>query len=586
MLDFIHMVKNPLEDEYNTDLLSGKIDYTLEELVDITMHEAEAISNIKIEEVTIERDMDNIDLNEHKVNINFKKKNPEVDIPKFKYIQDGYYEEMTFKIRITTNLNEKVINKKILVPVNVDGFFIINGKKAKAIWQLCEASVYTQRGKITLKSRMPIIMYKGKSHHMKDIHDTEYEFYPYSYAMEIRARRRQGATAKNKNRYINPMMIFAAKMGVFNALKFMGVDHAIDIVQKVKNDETYYRYFKLDEVYIKVDKAIFDENVIVRSIVGMLTYLTSAAHHPVNWDNLEDRSYWICRLGYVGAVDNNLEKYREKGKTTLLMIERPLDELTRMNLRVPEPYKQSIYTIIRWMIYEFDHLKVKVNIDMNNKRIRRNEAIIKATLGRKLSENINKVISKKSSSRDNNMETLLEIFSFPSSIIVNGMNNLNDIIKPDDMVNDLTILQDMAFTAKGPESLGENSTKNVKTSMRDLHLSMMGKIDLNCTSNSDVGLSGSLTPFVKLYDRFFFSPDKEPCHTMYDTVKFIQENGHDIHKGNVEKIKVINKDTGEVIYQDAIPLVTSNHDDFDKSLNKYDSLFNIENERIEIIEKE
>ena len=141
MLDFIHMVKNPLEDEYNIDLLTGKIDYTLEELVDITMHEAEAISNIKIEEVTIERDMDNIDLNEHKVNINFKKKNPEVDIPKFKYIQDGYYEEMAFKIRITTNLNEKVIVKKILVQVNVDGFYIINGKKAKAVWQLCEASV-------------------------------------------------------------------------------------------------------------------------------------------------------------------------------------------------------------------------------------------------------------------------------------------------------------------------------------------------------------------------------------------------------------------------------------------------------------
>lgn len=585
MLDYIHMVKNPLRDEYNTGLLTGSIDYSLEELVDITMHEAEAISNIKIEEVTIERDMDNIDLNEHKVNINFKKKNPEVDIPKFKYIQDGYYEEMAFKIRITTNLNEKVIVKKILVPVNVDGFYIINGKKAKAVWQLCEASVYTQRGKITLKSRMPIIMYRGKSHHMTDINGNMYEFYPYSYAMEIRARRRHGAAGKNKNRYINPMMIFAAKMGVFNALKFMGVNHAIDIVQKVKNDEEYFIYFALDNVFIKVDRIAFEESVIIRSVVGMLTYLTSAKH-KVSWDCLDDRGYWICRLGYVGATDDNLEKYREKGKTTLLMIERPLDELTRMNLRVPEPYKESIYTIIRWMIYEFDSLKVKVNIDMNNKRIRRNEAIIKATLGRKLSENINKVISKKSSSRDNNMETLLEIFSFPSSIIVNGMNNLNDIIKPDDMVNDLTILQDMAFTAKGPESLGENSTKNVKTSMRDLHLSMMGKIDLNCTSNSDVGLSGSLTPFVKLYDRFFFSPEREPCYNMYDTIKFIQEKGHDVRENPDDKIQYIDKNTGEIIINDAIPLVTSNHDDFDASLHKYDNLFDIENEVIEIVEKE
>ncbi len=584
MLDYIHEIKNPYEDQYNLDLLTGSMDYTMEELVMLTMKEAEAIGNITIEEVTTTYDMDEIDINEHKVNINFKKKKA-AEIPKNKYIQTGQYAEMAFKIRIKTNLNEKTIIKKILIPVKVDGFFLVNGKKAKAVWQICEASVYTQRNKITLKSRMPIVVYKTPQHYMTSTTDVQYDFSPYSYAMDIKSRRHKVASSKNKNRWINPMMIFSAKMGLNQAIKFMGVSDAVDIVESYKEHDTiYFEFFKVNDVYIKVDRAILEENLLVRSIVGMIYYLAST-DHPLTWDNIDDRDYWICRIGYVGAVDKNLEKYREKGKTTMLMIERPLDEITKLNLRVPPAHKYSMYTILRWMIYEFDNLKVKVNIDMNNKRIRRNEAIVKATLGRKLSENINKVISKKSSSRENNMDTLLEIFCFPSSIIINGMNNLNDIIKPDDLVNDLTILQDMAVTMKGPESLGETQSKNVKTTMRDLHPSMLGILDLNCTSNSDVGMSGSLTPFVKLYDRFFFSPNPEPDSTMYETVKFIKDNSQASINHEGDTITIVDKN-GEVVYHDVSPLVVSNKYDFNESLEKYNGLFNIDNEPILIVEKE
>lgn len=45
---------------------------------------------------------------------------------------------------------------------------------------------------------------------------------------------------------------------------------------------------------------------------------------------------------------------------------------------------------------------------------------------------------------------------------------------------------------------------------------MVGTLDLFTTSNSDCGMSGSITPFVKLYDGFFFTPDGEPCDTRYN----------------------------------------------------------------------
>lgn len=44
---------------------------------------------------------------------------------------------------------------------------------------------------------------------------------------------------------------------------------------------------------------------------------------------------------------------------------------------------------------------------------------------------------------------------------------------------------------------------------------MVGTLDLFTTSNSDCGMSGAIVPFVKLYDGFFFTPEREPCRARY-----------------------------------------------------------------------
>lgn len=517
MKDYIHMYNHPATDFYNMDFLTGSMDYSIEDLVVICMKELEAISNITIESVETIYDMDEIDINEHMINKNYKKKRDDTEIPKFKYMSTDTYAEMRFGIRIKTNLNEKFIVKKILIPVQVDGYYTINNKKSKAIWQLLEASVYTQRGRITLKSRMPIIIYKSKNRPIVDVNGEIYNVRPFSYAMDTRGKKRRApnVSKRNKNKFINPMMIFAAKVGVHKAIKFMGMENAIKIVETAVPDSPKYLYFPLDEVFIRVHKKMFDELRMVQSVVGMLCNLGNR-DYPVEWSNLDETNYWIARVGFIGAPkDKQLKSYYEKGKTAILMIERLYDTLTKLNLRLPDSQKDTIYTILRWMMYEYDNLRQKDNIDITTKRIRKNEYIVKSSLGRKLSENINKIIPKLSESRQNSMDTLFEIFNFPSNIILNGMKNLNDLIKNDDIVNDMAILQDMAYSSKGPESLGENSTKNVMLRMRDIHPSFIGKIDPNCSSNSDVGMSGgSIVPTVTLYDKFFFCEEREPCDNM------------------------------------------------------------------------
>ena len=585
MRDTVHLLKNPLEDDYNIDFIKSVNDYKIEDLVVMSMKEVEAISNITIESYGVNYNYDEIDINEHKVNINFKRKNPyDVKIPKYKYLVDSYYADMWFNIKIETNLNVNVITKHILIPMLTDdGYFILNGKKAKAIWQMVEASVYTQRGKTTLKSRMPIIMYKTVTKEMTDTDGNVYTFKPYSYAMDTSSKNKRfvkKTSNKAKNKFINPFCIFAAKIGLLGAIQFMAIERFVSIVQK---DELEYHdrfaYFPMDTLYIRVEKIAL-ENELVASLVGMLTML-GTDEFPITWENVNDTSYWVCRIGIVGTKhDKPLPEFYNKGITTIMMIERLLDNMTIRNLRLPEAHKRNIYEILRWMIVQFDELKVKDNIDINNKRVRKNEYIIKATLGRKINDNINRVITHRSDSRQNTIDALLEIFNFGDDIIINGMRNINDLIKSDDITNDLTLIEDLAYSSKGPEALGDGSSKNVMVRMRDVHPSFMGKIDCECTSNSDIGMSGSFVPYVQIYDGFYFTPEKEPDSKLFDINSKIDLDSITTD----EEPQVINFATGEI--KPLVNLNCENKEAFNDSLKDRDDQFGIEYEPITIVEHE
>ncbi len=72
-------------------------------------------------------------------------------------------------------------------------------------------------------------------------------------------------------------------------------------------------------------------------------------------------------------------------------------------------------------------------------------------------------------------------------------------------------------------SLGEQSSKIISQKYRNIHPSYFGKIDLNVSSNSDVGMSGAFTPFMELFDNFYFNPNPEPCDMGYQIHQEIAE---------------------------------------------------------------
>ena len=531
MLNTIHLYPNAEEENFNVSFLTSANDISIEDLVVMNMKEFEVIQNITILGYYLETDPEKIDINEHTININYKRKSDKLDIPKYKYLNPDRVAEMVFTIEIKTNVNQKIITKKILIPVEYNGFYYIGNKKWKTEWQLCDASTYNQRGKITLKSRMPVIIYQTEHRPIMDLEGMIHDTKVYSYALNSKSRFN---SAKPKPKFINPMMIYSAKMGLEEAIVYMGAGPDISILSRSKaeykeydNLDEFY-YFNINEVVFRVDKYMMDTNKHIASIVGMLKSLESN-EFPVSYALLsnfeEEKQYWRCRIGYVGAAKSkNLLSFLEKGNTTIKMFERLLDNVTQMNLRLEEPYKRDIYALMKWMLYEFDNLKTRNNMDLNNKRIRKAEYIVQPTLGKKIAENIIKIIEKSGKSSQNIIDTLLEGFNFPSDIIISGMRSNGYLIKSDELVNDFTALSDLYYSSKGPNSLGENSSKMISQKYRNIHPSFMGSIDINVSSNSDVGMSGAFTPFVKLYNNFYFTPEGEPDQEMYMLAK-----DHDAH---------------------------------------------------------
>lgn len=462
LLNYIALYPNKYADEFNYEFILGKEKIPFEDYVITAMRELEAIENVVIEDIKIVKEQDEVDINNHMININYKKKDLEnIEIPKFKYIANNRYGEIIFKIRISTNLNEKVIEKRILIPLIHDGYYLNNNKKMKAIWQLVDASTYSQRGKITLKSRMPIVIYHNKHRIIQDVDGNDFVLPSYSYALETKAKRNYSSSKvnKKKTKFINPLMLYCAKMGFRNTREFFGMNDIVYIVDEYKEEDKEFDYiFPVDDIFVKVDKYLFDKYELVRSFVCMVCNLKSK-DYPVTKQLLEDREYWICRIGYIGSIKNkNIMSFKEKGTTTLLMVERLLDNTTINNLRIPTIYKHNIYYLMYWMITNFTELKKRSNIDMANKRIRKYEYIVNSSLGKKINENINKLVERKSKSKMNTMDTLLELFNFNSDIIVSGMRNLNDLIKTDDIVNDMNFLADISYSSKGP-NLSKSSGK-------------------------------------------------------------------------------------------------------------------------------
>lgn len=437
------------ETQLNYDLMNKASDAPLVDYIMDSWRSLEVVPNIKITGFNYSERESSIDINNHI--FKREKKKRKKDRYQYKFINDDRCGKLTVNVLISVKetdpvsgesfIHEYPITKSMLVPIRDEcGNFYIKGKKYYMIYQMVEKSTYTSNSSITLKSLMPIAVkrnivkspevdeflstskMKRDSIQVKDEDGKMYLFPTYSvfvFRKEI------------------PIILFYMSKGIHYALHYLNVANVIEIVPQIEKNPDYI-YFKIsNECYIRAIRSLFNKYPFVQSVIGGLLEVCTSR---TTIEQLENGKVWIKKLS---PTDNY-----EKGKDILKFFNRLLDETTKKILKVDEYHREDIYSLLRWMMQEFNELRLKDNMDLANKRLRCNEYVA-SLLTKEFSKRLNTIFSLGDKATIDNFRN---IFKFPGDILIQKMHT-SGILRFDDSVNDMSFFSKFRYTNKGPHSL-------------------------------------------------------------------------------------------------------------------------------------
>ena len=434
------------EKELNVSLMNSEDDRPLVEYVMESWKSLEVLSTIKITGYDYTEEESKINVN--KLIFKREKKKKKKDRYDYKFINDSRVGQLTVYMNVSLVetdpetgkpfIHTYPMHKSMLIPLqDEDGCFQIKGSSFFLIYQLVEKSTYTSNGALTLKSLMPVKLKRGVIE-KDEVLTSESHDLLLSSVDSIDAYDVVGKTYTMPMYFIYvlkkeiPFMLFYLSRGAKFALDFLGVSNVISFIDKLpKKHEEDTLYFQLSSrCYIKVIKSLFLKYPYIQAIVGGFCYVTT---NRVTLEQLEDPKVWIKKL----VIPNNYEK----GKTILQFFNRLMDESTKKILKVHKYHLGNIYTVIRWMMQEFNELRLKDNLDLTNKRLRKNEYVA-SLLTLAFSDRLKRIVSLGDKATIDNYRELLK---FPGDILLQKMNQ-SGILRFNDTVNDMTFFNKFKYT--------------------------------------------------------------------------------------------------------------------------------------------
>ncbi|MMZ42344.1 hypothetical protein D1872_38650 [compost metagenome] len=438
--EFIKEYHNPNEELFNFDLINRNNDAPLTDYIANSCKSLEVMPEIEFLGYDLITDEKLIDQNKYIHRRQTSKKTEDI---KYMYMQDSRNIEMRVRFKITVFNNQtgkddvRFINKSILVPFpDEDGYYHIKGKNYFLLYQLVDASTYTTRNVLTLKSLMPVKI-KRNSSVFSDTDGNAYTVPTY--------------TTFIFRKEVQVLQLYLARLGISKTLSYFGVDKVIRFHTK-EEDKTKYIYFPIsNKMFLEVSRMFFEKYQYVQTIAFMLLTLEGVTNR-LNPTMLDDRRFWTERLGSLTAT--SAYNYFEKGNNMLTFFSRMLDETTKEVLKLDDSNRKSIYTVVRWMIQHFNELRKKDNMDLQNKRLRCNEYVA-SLLTQAFSERMNRAVT----ARGNGMKInkIADIFKFPGNILLERLYS-SGLLRFDDRINDMDFWSKLIFTQKGPNAFNSEAS--------------------------------------------------------------------------------------------------------------------------------
>ena len=411
------------------------------------------------------------------------------------------------------NLERGVIHNKIYIPIEDDqGKYLIENVLYSE-YQLVDKLLYPS-GKdcYTLKSLLPIVV-------------------KYNEATETSI---DGAVVTGKIGMVKIFTtmepILACFMHIPMPLSYLGVFPAIQFCDHISDDKDKFEYFQPmedTEIYIKAYKKGIEKFAYIRSILVMSINLIKK-YAPPSVEELHDPRWWVYQL----SMNDNIIEHR--GACHEMHVARMLDTISANILPVPEVDKRTMVYLLKYALQtEFTDVNI---YSFENKRLRLNE-VISTIVTADVSNKLKKMY------RYGVLITTKEIqpsLKFSPDIILKNMYKLGTV-HTTDFTNDLDYPQQLKFTRKGPNSLGNSDRHKITFGHRQLHPSAIGKIDL-LESSKDVGQTGMLSPWGEKLDVLFDADVNKYPNISFELFNFIRDEFNNVaFTFNCDNVRDYNK---------------------------------------------
>ena len=302
------------------------------------------------------------------------------------------------------------------------------------------------------------------------------------------------ATEFNLNLFkhnISFLYYFFAEKGFEETLEFFGYEYGEEgdffikeLTEKQVSgySEDYYCFKLKKKNFLLANKESLQCTTDIDFLYALVNILTS--NNKIN----EPIEVWKKLLG---STFSPTSIHEEKAESILFSLRRIFDNFTKRVLKIDEEDKKDIYTILRWMIVNFEELRYIDTMDLCNKRIQCWEYLT-APLLRYFSNSTYRILN----TRNLAMKDLRSIFNINANFLIKRIKN-NDLIRYNGAVNNIDLFSaGLKVTFRGPGSIGDGS--DVADKFRDIHKSYIGRISLITTSAGDPGLSTTIVPFTSI----------------------------------------------------------------------------------------
>ncbi len=385
------------------------------------------------------------------------------------------------RIDSKTKLPEKLEGEEevlVAIPRYVNGYYFrLQGNYYAPMFQIVDGSTYnnsTSNSKaqiVILKSRfMPIKMYR-EYYDLIDI-TTEQPVRSCLYSTYIFSKKNDAC------KYI------LGRYGLYGAMELLELQQ-IYVSNSIMDNDDYYNFRCKDKCTVVSVPKMLMEDAVVQSFVVTLCKAICAKHYD-NWTEIYDPRFWNKSLG-----GDFMSFTLDKGIPVLDSIESIYDLQSKKDIHLPDEEKCDVYHIIRWMMREFSALRLKDNLDISTKRAKMADQYLDCLYAMKLSRGIYRTSDKGKSVRYMDVKKAIDI---DANYIISKINKTN-LVNYVNAVNDNDAEIALEYTYKGITGLGDQGPRSaIPTIFRMVHPSHIGRVDLDSSSASDPGLSGTIVP--------------------------------------------------------------------------------------------